>query len=176
MKLLDEMAANQNLVLELERGSYKTGLLTLNKEVLSKHKSVCYITLTKPADAVISDLEKEGININRYYFIDCVSKKAGLKTTTAKTTFVSNPTSLTELAIAVTKAIKQKKIDLLFFDSISSLLVYNSELSVVKFLHFLMIAIKGTEAKAVYLIMKSDLKRMVVKEIELFADTITWLE
>ncbi len=176
MNLLKEIKANQNLVLELERGSYKLGVLTVNKTLSSKFKPIAYITLTKPAKAIMETLEKEGVNLKNYHFIDCVSKRSGLEGSVEKTVFVAGPTSLTELGIAITKLIKEKKPGLLIFDSISSLLIYNDELKAVKFLHFLMTHIKGTNAKAVYLIMRSDLGKKVVRELELFADSIIWLE
>ncbi len=176
MRLLKELKANQNLVLELERGYYKSGLAGANKIVSDNFKSICYIALSKPASAVMDDLKKEGVDIKKYSFIDCVSKKSRLKKLPKKTTFISSPKALTELAIVVSKKLHDEKYDLVLLDSISSMLVYNNELNVVKFLHFVMIAIKATKAKAIYVIMRNDLGRKGMREIELFADNITWLE
>lgn len=171
MNLLKELKASQNLVLAWGRGQYKQGLLSANKAIAEKYKSICYITLTKPVRSVMSDLRRQGIDLKKYRFIDCVSKKAGLKKA-RKTVFVSSPKSLTALGIAVSKALKKRKPKVLFFDSISSLLVYNSELDVVRFLHFLMIAVKGTKTKAVYPMLKNDLEKKLVREIELFSDKV----
>ncbi len=171
-----ELVENQNVVLEFERGEYNCGVLTANSIVSGKFKSICYITMSKSATAVEEFLKKSGVDSKKYRFIDCVSKKTGFKKNTKKTVFISSPSSLTEIGIAVSKSFKEKKIDLLFFDSISSLLVYNNELDSVKFLHSLMVLVKGTKAKAVYLIMKSDLSKKVVRDIEIFSDSITWLE
>lgn len=176
MGLLKEIESNQNLVLELERGYYKTGLANANRVASKKFKSICYIALSKPASAVSQDLRAEGIETGKYSFVDCVSKKAGHEKPPRNTVFISSPKALTELAIVLSKKLHNDGPEMLILDSISSMLVYNDELSVVKFLHFLMVAVKGTKAKAVYLIMRSDLARKVVREIELFADNITWLE
>jgi len=176
MGLLKELAENQNLVLEFERGCYKPGLLAANKLVSKKFNSICYVTVSRPASSIMADLKKEGVDLKKYRFIDCVSKKSGLTKPLKQTVFITTPNSLTEIGIAINKALNSKKVDLLFFDTISSLLIYNNELESVKFLHSLTVQIKGTKTKALYLIMKNDLSKKVVREIELFVDGITWLE
>jgi hypothetical protein len=176
MGLLKELKANQNLVLELERGYYKSGLAGANKIASDNFNSICYIALSKPAAAVKDDLKKGGVDVKKYDFVDCISKKSRIKKLPKNTTFISSPKALTELAIVLSKKLHDEKFDMVLLDSISSMLVYNTELSVVKFLHFLMIAVKSTKAKAIYVIMRNDLARKGIREIELFADNITWLE
>jgi len=176
MDFLKELDQNQNLVLEMEMGFHKADVLRANKLFSGKFNKITYVTSTKPFSSQKAELEKEGIDISKYQFIDCVSKKAGLGKDEGETIFIDSPRSLTDIAIAISKIIKEGNVDLIFFDSVSSLLVYNTELSVVKFLHYLMVLFKGSKTKGVFVIMKNDLSRKVVREIELFADVITWLE
>jgi len=176
MDFLEEVKSNQNIVLEVHAGFHRDNVLKANKLVSDKFGHILYVTTTKPFTSMKAELEKEGIDLQKYRFVDCVSKKAALAGAGGNAIFVDSPKSLTELAIAISGVVKLKEVDLLFFDSVSPLLVYNDELKVVKFLHYLMVLIKENKTKGIFVIMANDLARKVVREIELFADVISWIE
>ena len=82
--------------------------------------------------------------------------------------YVSSPTALTELALAMGKL---RQTDLIILDNISSLLLYNKDAEVLKFLHGMMTKIRQTKTKAVYSILKES-KKEFVADLTLFADAV----
>jgi len=172
MELPKELKDNQNVVLVISEKTYKFSTLRMNKRIVSNFNSVCYITATEPAASITAIFGKEGVDLKKYHFVDCISKKTSLGAPLEQIRFVPAPTALTTLSIAITEAVEAEKSDLLFLDSISSLLLYNKELTIVKFVHALMNKVRETNAKGIFLILKSDLDKPLVKEIELFADKV----
>ena len=67
----------------------------------------------------------------------------------------------------------KSNIDLLIFDSISMLLVYNEEIEAIRFIHHVVNTVrKKPKTKALYLITKDDMQRKTMKDLELFTDAI----
>jgi len=182
MNLADELSNNQNLVVVLGKGGYNKAILELNKQISKLSKTTCYITASKPAATLVEQFQKDGIDLSNYFFVDMVSQKANINPLQAEQyVSISSPSALTELGIALSKVIESsplpkasggKKIGVFFLDSISSMLLYNEEVVLLKFLHFLINKVRASKTKAVYVVFEADLKRELIKEIEVFADKI----
>jgi KaiC/GvpD/RAD55 family RecA-like ATPase len=115
-----------------------------------------YVTLTKPYMNLRENFENNGVNISRLYFIDCISLKEGKRQETDNCTYISGPTSLTELSLAITAAANTGKLDFLFLDSVSSLLMYNDRASSAKFFHYLISKMLSYEIGGVILAFRQD--------------------
>ncbi|MCH7902615.1 hypothetical protein IIC68_02570 [archaeon] len=170
MALLKELRGNNNIVVSVNEGFYKDAVLGLNKSFKSKYKKICFVSVARPVTSVIKDLKKENIDPKNYFFIDCVAKERKIKKPLENCVYVESPTSLTKIHIALVKLMREHKISLVFFDSISSLLVYNDDAKAISFLNDLMNDIRDANIKSVFIVMKSDLKNRLVKELEIFAD------
>jgi hypothetical protein len=176
MVLLTELKANKNIVLMLKGGIYKSSIMEINKQLSDTMKKIVYIAISNPSDALIAAFKKEGIDTDKYYFIDCISKKGGGINLRDNCKYMAGPTAMTKISICVSKLLEKKKTELIFLDSISSMLIYNDELSVIKFLHNIMNKVRLSDAKAVYIILESDLEKKLMKDVELFADKIVEFE
>ncbi|MBN2127619.1 MAG: hypothetical protein JW703_04490 [Candidatus Diapherotrites archaeon] len=182
MDLLAELKENKNIILSFKSHSnHKQELINILKSIDSKFNSICFITFNQTAKTLIDELEKNKLNPEKYFFIDSISEEIKSNGSVKNCLSVSSPTSLTELSIAFLKLshqspelteFKTKKIDLILFDSISSLLLYNSEIKTVKFLHYFFNSIKSNNLKSIFIILEEDIQKNVVKEIELFADKV----
>ena len=99
-----------------------------------------YVTLNRPYDNIKEILKKQKINLDKIIFIDGVTKTAGGEITKRDDClFIGGPKSLSDISIAMDQAIMgiPKKDKFLFFDSLSTLLVFNDSSIVLKFVHFL---------------------------------------
>jgi KaiC/GvpD/RAD55 family RecA-like ATPase len=100
------------------------------EKVLSEDYTILVITTNQPYDILKKNYEKNGILLDRIYFVDTVTKYAmGRDHQPAKNCrFINNPANLTDIGIAVTEILKDlegKKVCLVF-DSVSSMLIYIS--------------------------------------------------
>ena len=144
----------------------KVNLSILRVFVNEKKFYGIYVTINRPYNSLVKLLKKEGININRMFFIDCISETVGGKMEMRENClFLASPKNLTELGIALTEAtsgIGGKANRFLFLDSLSTMAIYNSFTTLTQFAHFLTARIRLHGLKAGILI---SLERSVDKKL-----------
>ncbi len=168
--ILNCLKKNQNVVVVSKSLNYEQTMIGLHKAVSKEFKKICMVTLNKPSSALVKKFQEEGIDYSNYYFIDCVPSKEKVRES-EQYTYVSSPSALTELMLAIDKVKKTHQIDLIILDNLSSLLIYNKDMIVLKFLHSLMTGIRQTNTKVIYSILPKDMKGSM-EDISLFADAV----
>ena len=164
------LSKNQNVVVVSKSLNYEQTMMDMHKAVSKEFKKICMVTLNKPSSALVKKFQEEGIDYSNYCFIDCVPSKEKVGES-KQDTYVSSPSSLTELMLTIDKIKKIHQIDLMILDNISSLLIYNKDVIVLKFLHSLMTRIRQTDTKVIYSILQKDMKGPM-EDISLFADAV----
>jgi hypothetical protein len=99
-----------------------------------------YLSITRPYEFILSTTKAAGIPAEDIYFIDCISLMAGKQhEKNENVVFVENPSSLEEVSMYLDRMLSkvQKPKKFLFLDSLSSLLIYNTDKSVREFTHFI---------------------------------------
>lgn len=132
-------------------------------EISSKEEGsttgIC-VTLTRTVESLIKLLEARNIDTEKIFFIDCISKISGAKQTRKNCFYVSHPSNLTDMSIALTKAIENTGAGKKFFivDSWSSLLIYNERKKVLGFSNFIINKLRANEINGflITLSVKSD--------------------
>jgi len=168
--ILQQLSTKQNIVMIIKGKDYSKVLIDLNKEISKEFERICLVATSKPYKILIKQLQDEGIDHTKYYFIDCCSKKDEVNES-EQCTYISSPQNLMQLSIAMAKTIKNKHIDLVILDSISGLLLYNNEVAVTKFLNNIMASLRSNHTKGVYTLLQEDLKGFL-KTIFLSADAV----
>jgi archaellum biogenesis ATPase FlaH len=151
---------------------FSSQIQTLTKSLVSLSKTICYVSLNKPSPTIKSDLEKIGVSTEKIFFVDAVSSKAGSTSPDKSVIMVSSPNALTELSIAINKGIGLWKADVILFDSLSTLLVYEGTSSILKFVHSMTNSLRVKGLSCVFTILKQDLKEELAKDLGMFADMI----
>lgn len=106
---------------------------TLKEDV--KSAPCIYVCLNKPVTSIKKDLEKRGVNTDKFYFIDCVTASVSKVKNAKNILYTSSPEDLTGLDIAIDhflEKIFEKKY--LFIESLRTLLIYNSENVIERFI------------------------------------------
>lgn len=134
-----------------------------------------YVTLNKPYENVKVQLEKGGVDTGMILFIDAVTPTDGKKTKKTKDClFMGNPENLSDLSIAMDQAIRALpgKDKFLFFDSLSTLLVYNSIPTVAQFIHFLATRMRGWKVKGIIISLERKQDKELIDELSQFCDVV----
>ena len=178
MDLKKLMEGNQNLVLLIPNKHYPDALVEIARDLAERNESICYVSINKPSESIKKAFVKEGIDESKFYFIDCISRTITHKEeeldgkAKERTIFIDGPHSLTQLSLELFNIIEREKIEGILFDCISTLLIYNEEKDVMRFVHHMMSKIKKTNTKVIYPYLKEDTDSKIVKEMGLFADKI----
>lgn len=136
-----------------------------------------YLTLNKPYEDLVKNLEDEGIDTEKIYFIDCISKLTGRRTEGIgkNCIFVDSPQALAQITTALQKLLSignEEEQRFMIFDSISTLLVYYDKEPVGKFTHFMIGMIRKWKLKGVLLMVEESDKRGATEMMSLFCDKV----
>lgn len=153
---------------------FKCVLSILKKEV--KKEKVIYVTTNKPCNHLMNLFKEEGINARNIFFIDCISKQVKAKEKEKEPEnclFLESPQQITGLSLAINQAIKLMPSEkMVFFDSLSALLIYNNESVIGKFSNFIINRMRSENISTVMIVLESDMDKKIIKTIESFVDEV----
>jgi archaellum biogenesis ATPase FlaH len=172
MNIAAIIKSNQIIVFVVSPKDFSKRLQDITKTLAGQKKAICYVSLNKPYETIREALEKAGVPLERVYFVDAVSSRAGSVKPDKAVLMVSSPSALTELSIAISKGVELWKADAVLFDSLSTLLVYEGASSVLRFVHSVTNSLRVKGLSCVFTILKPDLKDEIAKDIGMFADRI----
>ena len=133
----------------------------------SSYTRICYTSLNKPYSTLSQSFKKSGIDLKKILFIECSGNADGGKL--EQVVYVSSPRALTEMCITIGKVIDMGKIEILIFDSLSTLLVYTDPSTVLKFTHSLITMLRSKSVSGI-LVCASSQSEAIIKDISMFAD------
>ncbi len=151
----------------------KTNLEIIKHLTGEKNIPGVYITLNKPFETMQGIFKKSKIDTNLIIFIDAVTKTAGGKTEkTDKCLFIGSPENLSDISMAMDQAIRSlpSKERFVFFDSLSTLLLYNEVETVARFIHFLSGKMRVWKVEAVIVSLRKEKDKELIDELTQFCD------
>ena len=167
-------SAPKNFIVQIESPpeEYNSVIETsLNFLLKKKDGKIIYVTLNKPISAILSGFEAKKIDSSRFFFIDGISGATQTKESIDKKFVVlSGPTALTELSIEITKAKETRKYNYVFFDALSTLLIYNSQKRCLQFSYFLLTKLRDYEFSGIIIYLKSELEKEVFESVAHLSD------
>ncbi len=132
-----------------------------------------YVTLNKPFETLSATFKREKIDSRMIIFIDAVTKTAGGNAEkTDKCLFIGAPDNLSDISIAMDQAVKAlpSKSRFVFFDSLSTLLVYNDISTVARFIHFLTGKMRVWKVKGIIVSLRKDKDEELINELMQICD------
>ncbi|MDO8511115.1 MAG: hypothetical protein Q7S55_03030 [Nanoarchaeota archaeon] len=165
-KALQQLKTKKLLLLSLNTPGYHQAHPFILKYLTEKSKGI-YISFNKQYFEIQSIIEKTGIDKDKVYCIDAISKKD--KNLPKGCYCLNSPESLTELSIVLTNLLKEGY-EFIFFDSLSSLLIYNDLETVERFVHYLTGKMKYLQVKGVFIILNDTKSRDLIQVISPFFD------
>jgi hypothetical protein len=138
-----------------------------------KKLPVIYVTANKPYASLKAELGRGGVETEKMFFIDMISRKAGGESAREKDClYIASPDSLTELTIALGSAASsiRKPGKVIFLDSVSTLLMYNSVGAVGKFVHFFTAKMGMWNAQGVLVSLEDGTDPMLISQLSQFCN------
>lgn len=129
-----------------------------------------YITTNKPFRKILEKFLNKGIKADNLFFIDCVTKHTEEENTNGIKVFSSE--NVNEINVVLDKAIKNRKQggEFIFLDSISTLLIYNEEKIVEKFVHALLERIYRWKTKGILITVETESNKQTIENLSLLFD------
>ncbi|MDP2749806.1 MAG: ATPase domain-containing protein [Nanoarchaeota archaeon] len=108
-----------------------------------------YVAVNKPYHEVTKHLKSNGINPDKIFFIDCVSKDLGKDKEVPNCVYIDSPQHLTDMSIALDELFRMKHGEFVVIDSLNTLAIYNDKDRVVNFLSYLQKKVRTHEIRGV---------------------------
>lgn len=157
--------------------SYTKKIVEITKGFSEGMETVCYINLNKMYDSLERVLKSENIDFENFMFIDGITKSANPEAKEPENCFyLESASNLIELSILIDKLISTNKFEAFLFDSLSTLLIYNPEDVVSKFVRDLINKFKAHDTTVVFTALSGDTKSGLLNEVGMFVDGISHLE
>lgn len=132
-----------------------------------------YVTLNKPFKTMQDIFKKAGINTGMIIFIDAVTKTSGGKLEKKDNClYIGNPENLSDISIAMDQAVTAlpSKEKFVFFDSLNTLLLFNSLPTVARFIHFLAGKMRSWGVKGIIISLEKKAHKELVDELSQYCD------
>ncbi|MCP1661458.1 MAG: hypothetical protein D5R99_08760 [Methanocalculus sp. MSAO_Arc1] len=177
MPPIHEILSDAEIVIALSTSSgMRKDVIHRIGELQSAGYSGIIISINEPSSIMKKSLEKQSIESQNLFFIDCITGMAtGQKKDEGTTIYVASPGQLTNIGIALTKAMSSMKgRDNLFLliDSVNTMFVYNEPDHIIRFLHMLINKVRLNSAKGILFSVKNAIDPIVSTQIETFSDTV----
>ena len=140
-----------------------------------KKLSGIFVTTNRPCENIFTLLKSNGIDTEKLFGVDIMSQLVLEKSgRTKECLFVSSPESLTELSIALTQAVQAMpgNAKFVFLDNATTLLVYNAEETVARFIHALTIKIRAWGAVGVLVSLEKETDEKFFSQLSQFSDKV----
>lgn len=178
METNKEVIKNKIFLYLISNKIYQKELLRITKDVADNYSKIVYVSLTKPAEEVVENLRENNIDIKKFLFIDAVAEK--VKSSAAgggeQPIFVSSPKNFNQFNTEISQIIKDlEKFECLIFDSLSTLLIYKDESTVVRFTHDLIIDLMVAHASGDFICLLDDSCVHLAKTITPFTDKVIYV-
>ena len=173
--IIVDIKKREIIVVIMPNTTYNKGLLDITNQLAKHYSSICYVCLNKPHNSIIRSFENNKINKNKFLFVDAVSKPSKVEVS-ANCISVRSISALTELGITVGKALEKGKLQVLIFDSLSTLLIYHGPATVTRFVHNLIGRVRELNCTAVFTCLEGDAKSNLIKDVGMFVDKIAQIK
>lgn len=163
---------NDIILFLLQNEKYSEEIRDLARITSKLSKKVCYVSVNKPYATLLKDFEKNKIDPEKFYFIDCVTRGVRGTEPSENVIYLSSPKALTEISIAMKKVLESGKTKITIFDSLSTLLIYGEASVVVRFAHSIISAFRTLGSKGALVSLKDDVKSELIKDLSMFVDKV----
>lgn len=142
------------------------------REMMGKDGLCIYVSVNQPFSSMLRIMKKSGIDTRRIFFIDCITKTSGGTVVDADNCiYIDSTSNLTELNISISEALSAmegKKS--LFFDALSTLMIYNTPSSFAKFAHSVMTKVKSMGVSGIFMVVEGEMSKDIFSQLEQFSE------
>ena len=154
---------------------YLSTSMEILKHYCNDRKASCvYVTVNRSYDTLIKIFKEKKIDSDKVFVIDAISPVGAKRKEEENAIFIGSPKGLTDISISATSAIKNISNGerLLYFDSLSTLLIYNDVGSVTQFAHFLINKMKEWDISMAIITLEKETDDKLLSQMKQFVDKV----
>ncbi len=171
MSLAVDLQSSNIILIVTSKEKYNEHLADIQPQLANSFEKIGYVSINKPYNSVLQDLESRGIDKQKFSFADAITATVQTPPVVDNCIFVSSPNALTDLGLAFSSLYNDHGCDIVVFDTISTLIVYQDIGSVTKFVHNLVTKARVLNKHLALVALKED-SESLIKDLNMFVDKI----
>jgi archaellum biogenesis ATPase FlaH len=173
IQISDDLLTKKILLVVIPNTSYSENIMDLAMQLNNNYARIAYISLNKLITPLKRSMQDKGIDTKKIYFIDGITKTAiPNPPEDANSIFLPAPNDLTKLGIAMTKVMQSYDPDVLIFDSLSTLLIYEDPNIVTQFVYSIINKVHAYGIKVVFTCLDGEKEKQLINNMSLIVDKI----
>jgi len=179
--LKELISSKRTLLVVLDEDLYEKKITELLKSLGKIGKKICYVSLNKPYKDIVEDFKENDIPLRNFFFVDVLSSHYIRPEPTKNCVFVSAPTDLHSIIMAILKTIKEERCEIIIFDTLSTFLIYRQPFVVLKFVYRLLQEELREDLKKIFITIRGgdildEEREQLIKDVMMFADMLITFE
>jgi len=171
---LDELPDDSIILIETTpEKAFELGL-ALVKYFSDKNDAGIIVSANRPYSNLISVLTKNGVDIGKMFFLDCISKSQNADFQADNVVFMDNVSALTDISLSINQRMREtngsKKF--VFFDSIPTMLIHNKPHVFARFVHGILTMMRLNGTGGVLVSLNGDNNKEIRAEIAQLCDKV----
>jgi archaellum biogenesis ATPase FlaH len=173
VNLSADMVDKKVFLMVIPSVDYNDAILEISLQLSTNFSKVAYISLNKLINPLKRSLQEKGVDIQKLFFIDGITKTAiPVPPEDVNGIFLPAPNDLTKLSIALTKVMQSYDPDVILFDSLSTLLIYEDSSVITQFVYSIINKVHAYGIKVVFTCLDGEKERQLVNNMSLIVDKI----
>ncbi|MFH0874671.1 MAG: hypothetical protein V1859_01950 [archaeon] len=173
INLESELKEKKTILVVIPNVEYQETILSLCRQLNTNYNRIAYISLNKLITPLRRTLEDNKINTEKFFFIDGITKTAiPNPPSSSNIIYVPAPNDLTKLSIAITKVLQTFDPDCLFFESMSTLLIYEEEKVISQFMYSVVNKVNAFGIRCILTCLDGRKEEILINDLSLVLDKI----
>lgn len=173
INLAEELKKNKTVLVVIPTQEYGMVIMDIAKQTNNNFNRVAYVSMNKMITPLKRSFAENEIDLKKFFFIDAITKTAIPNPPAGpNVAFIPAPNDLTKLSIQLTKVLQTFDPDCIVFDSLSTLLIYESNTIISQFMHSLVNKINAFGIRAVFTCLKGDKEMQLIQELSMVIDKV----
>ncbi len=159
-----------NILTIVSNYSYDEKVYIIIKDAEKTSNRILYVSLNKTYKSLLEQFRTDNIDLSKFFFIDTITATVVEPKPVENCLFVSSLNDLNDLYKGIIRIVKEKDIEVVIFDSLSSLMTYQDFSHINNFITTLLGSLSMLQCSLIMTVLKSDEETKMVQHIKMKVD------
>jgi archaellum biogenesis ATPase FlaH len=159
-----------NILAIISSYTYLRKIYQLVMDVAIINNRILYVSLNKTYKSLLAQFKQDNIDMDKFVFIDVITASVIDPDPVENCLFLPTAGDVKTLYAEIIKTVKEKKIDMVIFDSLSSLTTYTNSDEIVHFVTTLLGSLSILNCSAVLTCLQTDEDAPLIQHVKMNID------
>ena len=159
-----------NILAVISDSAYASKIHQITQDAEDTSTKTLYVSLNKSYKSLMQSFLRDGRDLTKFFFIDTITATVIVPKPVPNCTYLPSADNVKALYKGIIKAVKANDIDMVIFDSLSSLTTYRNFDEIAHFVTTLLGSLSLLDCSAVFTCLKSDEESKLIHHMKMKVD------